>query len=60
MGMEENPHQKGEPHALLGAPEFSFFLFKIFIGVQLLYNVVLASTAQQNESALHIRISPPT
>ena len=36
----------------------SFFFFLIFIGVWLLYNVVLASTAQQNESALHIQISP--
>ena len=25
----------------------------------MLYNVVLASTAQQNESAIHIQISPP-
>ena len=34
-------------------------LFKlIFIGVQLLYNVVLASAVQQSESAICIRISP--
>ena len=36
-----------------------WLFFKIFIGVWLLYNVVLASTAQQNESAIHIQISPP-
>ena len=35
----------------------SFFFFKI--GVWLLYNVTLASTAQQNESAIHIQITPP-
>ena len=28
---------------------FSFFIFLIFIGVELLYNVVLASTAHKNE-----------
>ena len=38
---------------------FYFRFFKlIFIGVWLLYNVVLASTAQQNESAIHTQISP--
>ena len=36
-----------------------FFLKINFIGVLLLYNVVLAFTAQQNESAIHIQISPP-
>ena len=35
----------------------SFFFFSISIGVWLLYNVVLVSSAQQNESAIHI--SPP-
>ena len=35
-----------------------FFLFKlIFIGVQLLYNVVLVSTVQQSESAICVHIS---
>ena len=42
--------------------EFSFiylFLFsKIFIGVQLYYNVVLVSTVQRSESAICIHISP--
>ena len=40
---------------------FIFFLFfkLIFTGVWLLYNVVLASTEQQNESAIHIQVSPP-
>ena len=38
---------------------FTHFLKLIFIGVWLLYNVVLASTAQQNESAVHTQISPP-
>ena len=37
---------------------FSFFLL-IFIGIQLLYNVVLVSTILQNESAIHIHVSPP-
>ena len=37
---------------------FIFFLL-IFIGVRLLYSVVLTSAAQQNESAVHIQISPP-
>ena len=37
-----------------------FIYFKlIVIGVQLLYNVMLISTVQQNESAIHIHISPP-
>ena len=35
---------------------FSFLL--IFIGVQLLYNIVLVSTVQQSESAIGIHISP--
>ena len=35
-----------------------FFFKLIFIGVQLLYNVVLVSTVQQNASAMHIHISP--
>ena len=39
-------------------PKEIIFLL-IFIGVWLLYNVVLASTAQQNESAIHIQIYPP-
>ena len=37
---------------------FSFGFLKIFIGVQLLYNIVLVSTVQHSESAIHIRISP--
>ena len=37
---------------------FSLLVFKIFIGVQLLYNVVLGSTVQQSESAICIHISP--
>ena len=37
---------------------FLRFCIKIFIGVQLLYNVVLVSTIQQSESAIHIHISP--
>ena len=32
---------------------------KICIGVQLLYNVVLVSTVQQGESAIHIHIPHP-
>ena len=35
------------------------YLFKLtFIGVQLLYNVVLVSTVQQSELTIHIHISP--
>ena len=30
----------------------------IFIGVQLLYNVVLVSAVRQNQSAMHIHVSP--
>ena len=40
---------------LVGA---KFYFLKIFIGVQLLYNVVLVSTVQQSETAIHIHISP--
>ena len=34
-----------------------FFLKLIFIGVQLIYNVVLVSALQQSESVIHIHIS---
>ena len=33
------------------------FTFKIFIGVLLIYNVVLVSDVQQSESVIHICIS---
>ena len=33
-------------------------LLLIFIGVQLIYNVMLVSTVQQSESAIHTHISP--
>ena len=41
-------------------PGFSLakFFLLIFIGVELLYNVVLVSTVQKSESAIHIHISP--
>ena len=32
---------------------------KIIIGIQLIYNVVLASGVQQNDSVIHIHMSPP-
>ena len=35
-----------------------FFYLLHFIGVQLFYNVLLVSTAQQSESAIHIHIPP--
>ena len=35
-----------------------FFVFKMFIGVQLLYNVVLVSAVQQIESAICLHIFP--
>ena len=38
-------------------PENTFFFFLIFIGVQLIYNVVLVSGVQQSESVMHIHIS---
>ena len=34
----------------------SLFFKLTFIGIELLYNVVLVSTMQQNESAIHIHI----
>ena len=34
------------------------FFFLIFIGVQLLYNILLVSAIQQSESAIRIHISP--
>ena len=37
---------------------FCFCYFYIFIGVQLLYNVVLLSAVQQSESAICVPISP--
>ena len=37
---------------------FYFIKNKIFIGVYLLYNVVLVSTVQQSESAIRIHIAP--
>ena len=43
---------------LTGCLKEQFFLILIFIGVQLLYNVVLVSTVQQNESGIHRYISP--
>ena len=40
-------------------PIGTIYLFKInFIVIQSLYNVMLVSTIQQNESAIHIHISP--
>ena len=38
----------------LGVFFFFFNFLKIFIGVQLLYNIVLISDVQQSESAMHI------
>ena len=35
----------------------NIFIFKNFIGVQLIYNVVLVSGVQQNESVIHIHIT---
>ena len=37
----------------------TFFLKLIFIDVYVLYNVVLVSTVQQNESTICTHISPP-
>ena len=39
---------------------FIFFLFNIFIGVYLLYNIVLVSTLKQSATATCIHISPYT
>ena len=41
-----------------GDTNILFYLFIYFIGVQLLYNVVLVSAIQQSESATRIHISP--
>ena len=38
---------------------FFFFFLLIFIGVQLLYSVMLVSTIQKNESATHVHICIP-
>ena len=38
--------------------QLAFFLKKIFIRVQFLYNVVLVSTVQKSESATSIYTSP--
>ena len=35
----------------------SYFFKLIFIGVQLIYNVVLVSAVQQSESVIHLHIS---
>ena len=37
--------------------ELMIFLKLIFIGVQLIYNIVLVSTVQQSESVIHTHIS---
>ena len=37
--------------------EFIFFFKLIFIGVWLIYNVVLVSAVQQSESVIHIHVS---
>ena len=37
----------------------AFVYFKIFIGVQLIYNVVLVSGVQQSDSVMHIHIPTP-
>ena len=46
-----NCHSRGERSGLT-------FIFLIFFGVQLLYNVVLISAVQQSESVIRIHISP--
>ena len=65
---QNTPEQKGAWSSqcyLIGAQipvwyliQGCLYFFKIFIGVELLYNVVLVSTLQQSESAIHIHISP--
>ena len=50
------------PQTLLSCDSFSdfpyfCFFFKYFIGVSLIFNVVLVSAVQQSESVLHIHIS---
>ena len=39
------------------AQQGSFFFFLIFIGVELIYNIVLVSALQQSESVIHIPIA---
>ena len=47
------------PHLILFLKKFLFFtiLFKIFIEIQLIYNVVLLSGVQQSDLVIHISIS---
>ena len=45
-----NCHSRGERSGLT-------FIFLIFFGVQLLYNVVLISAVQQSESVIRIHVS---
>ena len=40
--------------------KFLFSCFFIIIGIQLFYNVVLASVVQGSESALYLHITPPS
>ena len=51
---------KTSPNQMCIWSSYHFFLslslFKIFIGIQLIYNVVLVSGVQQNESVTHIHI----
>ena len=62
--MGSNPGPRQREHRVLttgrqGIPKKECFLiFKfIFIGVQLIYNVVLVSAVQQSESVIHMHIS---
>ena len=46
-----------EGEAKISFNKIYFFILKIFIGVQLIHNVVLVSGIQQSESFIHIHIS---
>ena len=53
-------HIKCQSETLFFFLFFSFIFRKTFVGVQLLYDVVLVSTVQQSKSAICIHILPPT
>ena len=62
-----NNTRKGEGKKLMGGQLVKIwegnlllypFIFKnFFIGVQLIYNIVLVSSVQQNEPVIHVHIS---
>ena len=54
--VEERTHPRRQS-GVLGFDSSFFSIFKIFIEVQLIYNVVVISVVQQSDSVLHTNIS---